>query len=89
MKTVSIDRLKPVYVLHVDTEAASPQAIPSSLMTRSGQRVRFPDYLGVQGVSAVGEGGGGHHGLAHPHSQDSLSSTHCHLINTETESRVK
>jgi len=29
------------------------------------------------------------HGLAHPCSQDCLSSTHPHLINTETESRVK
>jgi len=33
---VSIDRLKPAYVLHVDTESASPPAITSSLTTRSG-----------------------------------------------------
>jgi hypothetical protein len=45
---VSIDRLKPAYVLHVDTESASPPASPSSLTTRSGRRVCFPDYLGVQ-----------------------------------------
>ena len=32
MRTVSIDRLKPAYVLHVDTESASPLAIPSGLM---------------------------------------------------------
>ena len=31
---------------------------------------------------------GGRHGLAHPRSQDSLSSTQHHFINTETESRV-
>jgi len=47
-KTVSIDRLKPAYVLHDDTASASPPAIPSSLTTRSGRRVHFPDYLGVQ-----------------------------------------
>jgi hypothetical protein len=47
-KTVSIDRLKPAYVLHVDTESASPPAILSGLKTRSGLRVSFPDYLGVQ-----------------------------------------
>jgi len=46
-KTVSIDRLKPSYVLHVTTESASPPAIPSGLTTRSGRRVRFPDYLGI------------------------------------------
>jgi hypothetical protein len=48
MKTVSFDRLKPLYVLHVDTESASPPALPSGVTTRSGRRVRFPDYLGVQ-----------------------------------------
>ena len=42
-KTISIDRLKPAYVLHVDTESASPPAIPSGLTTRSGRRVSFPD----------------------------------------------
>jgi len=47
-KTVSIDRLKPAYVLHVDTESDSPPAIPSGLTTRSEQRVRFLDYMGVQ-----------------------------------------
>jgi len=35
-KTVSTDRLKPAYVLHVDTESASPPAIPSGLTTCSG-----------------------------------------------------
>jgi len=48
-KAVSIDRLKPGYVLHVNTEPASPPAIPSSITTRPGRRVRFPDYLVVQG----------------------------------------
>jgi len=47
-KTVSIDRLKPAYVLHVNTESILPPAIPSSIMTRSGRRVGFSDYLGVQ-----------------------------------------
>ena len=47
-KIVSIDHLKPAYVLHVDTESTSPLAIPSSLTTRSRWRVCFPDYLGVQ-----------------------------------------
>jgi len=47
-KTVSVDRLKPAYVLHVDTESTSPPAVPSSITTCSGRWVRFPDYLGVQ-----------------------------------------
>jgi hypothetical protein len=47
-KVVSIDRLKPAYVLHVDTASASPPVISSGITTRSGRRVRFPDYLGVQ-----------------------------------------
>jgi cleavage and polyadenylation specificity factor subunit 1 len=47
-KTVSIEHLKPAYVLHDDTASASPPAISSHLTTRSGRRVRFPDYLGVQ-----------------------------------------
>jgi hypothetical protein len=47
-KTVSIDRLKPAYVLHDDTPSASPLAIPNSLTARSGRWVSFPDYLGVQ-----------------------------------------
>jgi len=55
-KTVSIDRLKPAYVLHVGTESAPPPAIPSGLTTRSGWRVRFPDYLWVQWSQ---RGGGG------------------------------
>jgi len=55
-KTVSIDRLKSVYVLHVDTESFSPHFIPSGLTTRSGRRVRFPDYLGIQRSQ---RGGGG------------------------------
>jgi len=46
-KTVSIERLKPAYVLHVHNDTASPPAILSSITTRSGRRVRFPDYLGV------------------------------------------
>jgi len=32
---------------------------------------------------------GERHGLAHPCTQGCLSSTHPHLINTQTESRVK
>jgi hypothetical protein len=43
-----INRLKPAYVLHVNTEFASPPAIPSSITTRTGRRVRSPDYLVVQ-----------------------------------------
>jgi hypothetical protein len=88
-KTVSIDRLKPGYVLHVNTESASPPAIPSSITTRSGRRVRFPDCLGVQQSQRQGGGGGGRQWLAHPRSQDILLSIHHNLINIETESRVK
>ena len=47
-KTVSIDRLKPAHVFHVDTESASTLASPSDLTTLSGRRVPFPDYLGMQ-----------------------------------------
>jgi len=47
-KTVSIDRLKLAFVLHVDTESASPPDILSGLTTRSGRRVCFLDYLWVQ-----------------------------------------
>ena len=47
-KTVSIDCLKLAYVLHVDTEPASPPARPPGVTTRSGRRVRFPNFLGVQ-----------------------------------------
>ena len=47
-KTVSIDRLKPAYVLHVDTEITSPPARPPGVTMRSGRRVSFPDFLGVQ-----------------------------------------
>lgn len=46
--TASNDCLKLAYVLHVSTKPASPLVIPSSIMTRSGQRVRAPNYLGVQ-----------------------------------------
>jgi len=53
-KRVSIDRLKPAYILHVNTESALPLSIPSSITTRSRQRVRFPDYLGGAVVSAGG-----------------------------------
>jgi len=58
-KTVSIDRLKLAYVLHVHTDSASLLAIPSSITTCSARRVHFPDYLGVQrsqrgGVGATG-----------------------------------
>jgi hypothetical protein len=49
--TVSIDRLKPAYVLHSDTEPASPPAIPPRVTTRSGRRVCFPDCLGCSGHS--------------------------------------
>jgi len=42
-----INRLKTAYVLHVDTEFASPPAILSSITTRPGRRVRFPECLGV------------------------------------------
>jgi len=59
-KTVSTDRLKPAYVLHVDKETVSPPAIPSGLTTRSGRRISFPDYLVVQRSQR------GHRGLAHP-----------------------
>jgi hypothetical protein len=48
VKTVSIDSLKPAYVLHVHLDTASMPAVPSSITTRSGRRVRFPDYLRVQ-----------------------------------------
>ena len=41
-KTVSIDHLKLVYVLHVDTESALPPAIPSSITTHSGWRGWMP-----------------------------------------------
>ena len=50
-----INRLKPAYVLHVNTEFASPPAILSRITTRSGRRVRFPDYWGCSGLG----GGGG------------------------------
>jgi hypothetical protein len=69
-KTVSIDHLKPAYVLHVNTESASPLAIPSNITTRSGWRVRFPDYLGVQ--RSLWGGCDGHRWLAHPRSQNIL-----------------
>jgi hypothetical protein len=45
--TISIDRVKPVYVLHVNIESALPNAIPSSITTRS-LMVCMRDYLGVQ-----------------------------------------
>jgi hypothetical protein len=47
-KIVSIDRLNPAYILHVDTDSVSPPANPSSITTCSRRRVRFPDYLGLQ-----------------------------------------
>ena len=87
-RTVSIDRLKPAYVLHVDTESASPLAIPSRLMTRLGWQVCFPDCLGMQ--RSLWRGLCGRHcGLAHPRSLDSLLPIHHLLINTEADSRVK
>jgi hypothetical protein len=52
--------LKPAYVLHVNTEPASPSAIPSSITTRSGRRVGFPDYLECSGLSGRGWYGGRH-----------------------------
>ena len=89
-KTVSIDRLKLAYVLHVNTESSSPPVIPSSITTRSRRRVHMPDYLGVQ-RSELGGGRwrGGRHWLAHPRSQGILSPIHHNVINIETESRVK
>ena len=57
---VSIDCLKPAYVLHVNTESTLPLAIPSSITTRSGRRVGFPDYLGGIAVSAGGWCSGRH-----------------------------
>jgi len=80
-KTVSIDHLRPAYVLHVNTQSASPPAIPSSTMTRSGQWVCFPDYLGVQWSK---EGGG----VAYPCSQNILSSIHHYLINIDRVASV-
>jgi len=62
------------------TDSASPPAIPSGLSTRSGRRVRFPEYLGVQRSQR---------GVANPRSQDSLLPTHHLVINTGTDSRVK
>jgi hypothetical protein len=56
-KIVSIDRLKPAYDLHVEKDSASPPANPSSITTRSGRRVRFPDYLGCSGLSGGWCGG--------------------------------
>ena len=52
---VSIDCPKPAYVVHVNTESASPLAIPSSITTRSGQRVSFPNYMGA--LQSQREGG--------------------------------
>ena len=43
-----INRLRPAYVIHVNTEFASPPAILSSITTRTGLHVYFTDYLGVQ-----------------------------------------
>jgi hypothetical protein len=45
--TVSIDRLKLAYVLHSDTEPASPLAIPPRVTTRSG-RCTLTGLPGVQ-----------------------------------------
>jgi hypothetical protein len=87
LEMVSIDCLKPLYILHDDMASASPLAIPSNLMTRSGQWVRFPDYLGVQRSQQ---------GVvwrtprtSPPSSQGCLSSTHLQLINTQTEGRER
>ena len=85
-KTMYIDLLKSAYVLLVNTESASPPAILSSITTCSGWRVLFPDYLGVQ--RSQREWFGGSHWLAHPRSQDILSSIHHNHINTETDLRV-
>lgn len=47
--TVSIHRLKPVYVLHVsNTKSTSPPATPFSITTCSGRNILFLDYLAVQ-----------------------------------------
>jgi len=64
--TVFVDRLKPAYVPHVDTDSASTPDIPSSITTRSGRRVRFPNYVGVQ--RGRGRCCGGRHWLVHPRS---------------------
>ena len=37
----------------LDTEPASPPARPPGVTTRSGWRVRFPDFLGCSGLSGV------------------------------------
>jgi len=76
-KTVSIDRLKPAYVLHVDTECftAGHSLWPHDSPWMTGT------LPGLPGDAAVSAGGwcGGHRGLAHPCSQDSLLPTR-HLL---------
>jgi hypothetical protein len=84
-RTVSIDHLKPAYVLRVHSDTASPPAVPSGITTRSGRRVRFPDYLGCSGLS--GGWCGECHRLAHPPSQYIASSTPRVFINRELLSR--
>jgi hypothetical protein len=59
--TVSIDRLKPAYILHVDN-SASPPAIPSIVTTRSGRRVSFRIAWGA--AVSVGWWCSKHHRLA-------------------------
>ena len=85
-KTVSIDRLKPAYVLHVHNDTASPPAILSSITTRSGRRYAFRITWGCPGL--IGGWCGDRHRLSHPLSQDIASPTHCSRINTATELRV-
>jgi len=63
LRTVSIDRLKPAYVPHINTEFASPPIISSSITTRSGRRVCFR-HPGVASVSAGGGGDGRHSHLS-------------------------
>lgn len=41
--TVSIDRLKPAFILSVQNEDPPP-VVPQNYVTRSGRQVRFPDY---------------------------------------------
>jgi hypothetical protein len=48
--TVSIDRMKPANILHVNTESASQSAIPSIITICSGRPGCFPDFLECSGL---------------------------------------
>ena len=71
-----INRLRPAYVLHVNTEFDSPTAILSSFTIRTGRRVHFTDYLWVQ----RSWWGVGQHRFAHPASQDILTPEYRNLL---------